>query len=477
MDDLKICFDALQAKAYHHMNAWRYYDGNHPIAFTNPKLAEVIPNGVVFKKNWCQVVVNTTRDRLKLASWNHEDQQVMDRAAELWKRVLGRNETRIYVAALTTGEGYLMIWPRIDGQGVSAYYHDPLQCEVIYEHEAPDVPRVACKRWPVKTPNGEAMRLNIYYPTHIQHYVAPRVDASTHGAFQLESEEMNPYGTIPLFRFCVDERRNEGELTVGVISLQDAMNKLLNDMMVASEYASFPQRWGIGQWSEDSKVPIGAGTLLKIPGSVEGEQPASVGAFPTSDPQNYLQSIGALSNDMAVLTGTPKHYFDPAGANVSGEALQALEGPLIAKVEMYQQILGYEWSRAMAFALKLDGMEVDAEDIEPVWTPPHTVQPMSQAQTRLTNTQAGIPLINLLRDEGWTDEQIDQLKEDAAAMPAPAAQQAQQQPPAAVPVQPGPARTPTPIENAVRTPDLAGQLASTGAITRAVNRLRGAQGN
>lgn len=426
MTDLKLCFDALEAKQRDHNMRWRYYEGDHPIAFINPKMEQVIPNSVVFKKNWCGVIVDTTRDRLKISSWSHESKTEAERMDDIWQKVLRRCATELHVASLATGEAYLIAWPDADGKP-RAYYHDPRQAHMIYDVEYPDIPRVACKHW-----IGEGERpghyLNLYYADRIEHYEAP-IAPSVYTGYTLAGTDPNPYGAIPVFHFRVNRRKCIGDLTKGILSLQDAMNKLLNDMMVASEFTSFPQRWGIGHWEEDAGgLPVGPGTLVKIPAADANEQPAAVGVFPSGEPRNYLEPIDSLANDMGVLSGTPKHYFIGQGANISGEALQAMEAPLIAKCELYQDVLGDEWRRAMAFCLSIDGAKVDYEDIECIWQPPHTVQPQSQAETRFTNTQAGIPIINILRDEGWNQDQLDQLIEDAGVVLPVAGKTAEQVP-------------------------------------------------
>lgn len=410
MTDLELCFDALRAKQAVHTMRWKYYDGLHPIAFINPKMDQVIPNGTIFKKNWCQVIVNASRDRLKVQEWAHEQDGLSEQMQDAWQRILKQPSSDLHTASLTTGEAFLVIWE--GPKRPVAYYHDPRQAHVIYEAAMPDVPRVACKRWA----EDKKHYINIYYPDRIEHYEAEQ-EPHTAGGFKQTSVEGHPYGVIPVFHFRTSLRSLTGELTASVLSLQDAMNKLLNDMMVSSEYSAFPQRWGIGHWDEQTGgMRVGAGTILRIPAGEQGDQPNSVGTFEATDPKNFLEPIDSLADAIAVLSATPKHYFSGQGANVSGEALQAMEAPLIAKLELYQQTLGTEWARAMAFTMALQGQTVDAEDIECIWQPPHTVQPQSQAETRYTNMQAGIPIINQLRDEGWTEDQIDQLLEDARRM-------------------------------------------------------------
>lgn len=426
--DLKECVDALAKKLPPLTARWRYYDGDHPLAFTNPKMGEVISNGVVFKKNWCQVIVNAVRDRLNIQSWNTDGAPSED-MDDIWKRILKRLSRAVHVSALTTGEGYVVAWEGADGDPV-AFYHDPRQVHAIYADDNPDAMRCACKTWLVKGASNVApMRyLNIYYPDRIEHYQSQQVDggASTSYVPTLPGDahiDANQFGEIPVFHFIADKRTGLGELTAGILSLQDALNKLLNDMMVASEFTAFPQRYAIGNFDDKSKIQIGPGTAWLIPPGVQGEQPSSAGTFATMSPDNYLRPMDDIAGAMAALSATPKHYLFLTGGDPSGEALQTMESSLIAKITSYQETLGDTWRRLGSFLLRVKGKPVD--DLECIWADPHTTQEYTRAQTRLVNVNAGIPIVNQLRDEGWTEEQIEQLHRDAnvtntmAAIPNP----------------------------------------------------------
>lgn len=467
--DVKLCLEALGAKTRAHTRRWRYYDGDHPIAYVSDKLATLVPNSTVFKTNMCQVVVDATERRLVVHTWNHPEARVAESLKELWKKSLRKCSANVHRSVLTTGEGYLVVWEGPDKKP-RAYYHDPRQAHVLYDEADPDAPRVACKVWHLEKEHF----LNLYYTDRIEHYAA-RGEAPSWGAYKpypdaASFSEAHNFGVIPVFHFRLDVRKCTGELTEGVLSLQDAINKLLNDMMVSSEFDSFPQRWGIGNWETGSKVPIGPGVFAQFPGSAQGDQPAEVGTFDTGTPENFLKPMDNLAFAMAIQSSTPRHYFTGQSGDPSGEALQAMEAPLVAKVEAYQEVLGDTWSRVAAFALQLSGTTVDIDDIEAVWKAAHTMQPKSQAETRKTNAEAGIPIENQLRDEGWTEEQLEQLREDRAAAGGTTNAGGN------VLATGGAPQTPADVaprfDGVVRTPDLAGRLAETGALSRAVNRAR-----
>jgi hypothetical protein len=65
--------------------------------------------------------------------------------------------------------------------------------------------------------------------------------------------------------------------------------------------------------------------------------------------------------------------------------------------------------------LELNGVTVPEFDIEPVFDTPSTVQPMTASQIRVTDRNAGIPLTTILKREGWSQSELDQMAEDKRA--------------------------------------------------------------
>jgi hypothetical protein len=136
----------------------------------------------------------------------------------------------------------------------------------------------------------------VYTEDMILSLVANTPTPSEKTRYELVREpQPNPYGVIPVFHFSLDRRSGTGELTEGVLSLQDAMNKLLNDMMVSSEYCGFPQRWAIGNFATDTKWPVSPGSILELPGASETDQPVIVGTYATMQPDVYVRSMDDLT--------------------------------------------------------------------------------------------------------------------------------------------------------------------------------------
>ena len=88
---------------------------------------------------------------------------------------------------------------------------------------------------------------------------------------------------------------------------------------------------------------------------------------------------------------------------------------VIKKVKRYIARFIPTWQGLASFLLALDGHDVPPENIEPIYDDPETVQPKSTADIRKIEVETGIPLVTVLRNEGWTQEQLDQMDEDKSA--------------------------------------------------------------
>jgi hypothetical protein len=225
---------------------------------------------------------------------------------------------------------------------------------------------------------------------------------------------------VPVFHFRTNRRSQNGELA-NIVTLQDAVNKLLADMMVAAEFGAFKQRYIISNMdpADQKTLKNGPNLIWGIPASQAGDQPAQVGEFEGADLNKYLDSIDKIANSIAIISRTPKHYFFNAGASLSGEALIAMEAPLNKKVGRLEENFGIIWQELAAFLLKLSGKgDVPVTSITPTWEPIQSIQPYTEAQTRKLAVDAGIPLPTQLRREGWNEAELKQMEADQKAAKA-----------------------------------------------------------
>lgn len=418
-NDLQTALDCLTSKEAHTVY-WDYYNGNQPIMYSAERLRELFQKiDVKFRENWCGVVVDAVMDRLNITGFQIANNEALQRRLdEIWKQTemyLDSDDT--HLAALVTGEAYVIVWPNEDGE-IESYYNDPRNVMVRYDESSPRLMRFAAKWW---LDEDKRRRVTLYYPDRLEHYVSSNTEddstlVSKAEEFLLDGEpEPNPYGEIPVFHFKRERRGVISELS-NIIEPQNAINKLMNDMMICAEYGAFPQRWIISMGNING-LKNNPSEIWNLPGSFtnQGEQATEVGQFAPANLDNYLDAIDKLASFIAVTTRTPKHYFISLTRDASGESLIAMEAPLNKKTARYIERFSATWRRFAAFVLKLDrNVEVPLTEIEPVFEDPETVQPVMVADILQKERAAGIPLVTACRRAGFSEAEMRQLEADLA---------------------------------------------------------------
>lgn len=422
MTDLQLAFNALSSKKIDQDKYWDYFNGNHPIKFNAARLKDIFKGlDADFTENWCAVVVDSVLERVTLKGFTvNGNEAATERLNELWAVTeMSVDADDAHLAALVTGEAYVIAW-REDGGETQAFYNDPRNVHIFYEANNPRAKRFAAKWW---VGDDNHRYLTLYYADRLEYYrsnskVTPQ-DVKSAAAFSPLSEPAeNPFGVVPVFHLRRERRGTISELN-NVIGPQDSINKLLADMMVAAEYGAFKQRWVISQTQiKDGVLKNAPNELWGLQASDGEGQGTQVGEFSASDLGNYINAIEQRVNTVAIISRTPKHYFYSQGGDPSGEALIAMEAPINKKAGRYINRFTVTWRKVAAFLLQLEGITVNESDIQPLFDRPETVQPMTGAQIRQANVGAGMPLSTVLRREGWTQQELDQLATDQQAATA-----------------------------------------------------------
>lgn len=418
MSDLERAFKALMAKQPRYNQLFQYRDGQQPLVYSTNRLRETFENiSARFQQNWMSVVIDASLDRLVLQGFNCVDEPRQKLLEDLWNfNQLAIEAVSVHEAALITHEAFIIAWKDEAGK-VEAYYNDPRLVEMFYSLNNPRRKEFAAK-WYVDREFYYHMIL--YYPDRLEYYktAAPHKQGppNSYTAFVPDVETVgggadNEYGVIPVFHFRTNPRSHLGELD-NLLTLQDAVNKLLADMMVAAEFGAFRQRWVISQ-GETSALRNAPNEIWTIQAGDGVGQQSQVGEFAATDLSNYLNSIDKIAQSIAIISRTPKHYFYSTGASLSGEALLAMEAPLAKKIQKFEVALSVVWQELAVFLLLLSGEgEVDPVTILPIWEPIPSIQPLTEAQTRKLSIDSGIPLVTQLRREGWSEAELVQLEDD-----------------------------------------------------------------
>jgi hypothetical protein len=410
--DLNLALGAFRAKDQTFTDRYNYYDGFEALKYSTERLRKIFEKmDVFFSENWCSVIVDSVLERIGIQGWVVEDNEDLQKQLRLTWAKLGiqLDANDVHEAASICGEGFIIAERETDFE---LFYNDPRMCHLFYEPDDPKKKRVGAKIW--KDDDGR-YRVDLYYPDRISNYVTAKADKfpkdSRSFVFDPAESGPNKFEEIPIFHFRLHRRRIIGDLTRSIISLQDASNKLISDLMASSEYDTFKERIYITSQSvKNLKRAPGMRTRLRP--SPQGMQNADVKEFGGSDLKNFITPLERFANSMAIISRTPRHYFFSVGAGISGDALLAMEAPLVAKAMTYRESLGVTWQELGAFVAKSIGTEVPAEAIQLSWKPAETIQPLARAQEIQSLAAAGFDKYSAARISGIGEDEIKKAKDE-----------------------------------------------------------------
>lgn len=428
--DVKAAVKAILDKRPLYNTLLQYYQGDHPLRYSTERLKKAFSKmGVYFAQNWIAVVVDSVLDRLALKGFEvSDDEEADDMLDQVWEDTyLNLISEQVHEAASLLSEAFVIAWleedPETQEEFLDVYYNDPRNCHMFYDPYRPSVKRCGAKMW---IGSDRYPRLILYYTDRLEHYKATSAVSSIEGSTIMSSSNFIPdpefgdgdgietheYGIIPMFHFHTGRATGKKEIGKSEIALQDAVNKLFADMMVGSEFSTFTQRVIISQ-ADPGDLKNEAGNNWYIPAGDGKGQSSSVTELGNKTLTNYIDAIDHVAHTLAIITRTPKHYLLLTAGDPSGDALLAMEAPLVKKVQKRIASYAREWKSLALFLLVLKGKEdIKPSQVSSSWEPVTSSQPMALATTVKTETEAGIPLVTSVRRHGWTKEEIQAMEED-----------------------------------------------------------------
>lgn len=422
-----------------------YYVGDHNLAFATDRWEDTFGEEFEeFADNWCQVVVDALADRMHVTGWDtQDDQELIDATEEIWDfNNLETEELDLYTSTLTKGDGFLIVWPNPDTDGeVDIFFNDALNCNVVYDPENKRVVARAAKHW--EDTDGQH-HLRLYFPNRTEQYIVPtQTNQALLSGFQVPDDNLpsgwqregadipNPYNVVPVIHFRNKRTNSTHGLSEikSVIPIQNAINKLLMDLMVGSEFGSFRQKYMTGAGHPPEGWKAGTGRVW-----ASTDPNARFGEFGQIDLEPITRAVESLIGHVAKITQTPMHYLRPSGDMPSGEALKTAEAGLIKKAENRSKSWGASWRQAMNLALWMKTGKEPTVPVKPIWDRFEIRHDLEQAQTAQVKALLGVPIEVLWKEHfGATDEQIEQWKkinkDIVASILAAAAAQTGQAPP------------------------------------------------
>ena len=420
--DLERAYKALSDKQKIYTKLWQYYDGIQPLRYSTDRLRDIFKNiDARFTQNWCEVVVDVILERINIKQIQITGDEPASKLLNDWwfNTEMNLDADDVHLCALVTGESFAMVWPDADGN-LDGYYNDSRLVHLFYDQANPKLVNFGAKWY--QHDDGR-VRLTLYYPERLEYYAADAQlkNISSANAFQpmpLDEADPNSYiaenplQRVPIFHWRRERRAVKSELGAGVLDTQDAINKLISDMMVAAEFGAFKQRWIISQ-ADIGALKNSPGEIWDLPAGDGLGQGTMVGEFGQVDLDTFMGQIQELANSIAKMKRLPQHYFHlGARADPSGETLIAMESPLVKRVNKYIQRFQATWGDLAAFVADFQKIDISVAGPYVIFEDPRIAQPKTTAETRKTNVEAGIPLRTQLRREGWTPRELAEMDAD-----------------------------------------------------------------
>lgn len=413
-----------------------YYDGQHNLAFSGEEFQRAF-GGLfhAFADNWCGIVADAVAERMNITGFRVNRQpKTDDEAWRIWERnELSHQSGMGHTDGLVVGAFYATAWP--DADGLAEITVDAAASTIVETHPKQPRRRTCALRTWIDDDGYEHAEL--FYPDAVWLFRSrsKRVAGvvGTKGAWIVDDHPdvidkidadgrmANPYGLIPVVPF-VNRPRLYVSPRVGwaahseiasIVPLQDTANKLLADLLVASEFGAFPQR-NLTGYEPDTDAETGEEIPPKFesgPGKVWWitDPQGRFGEFQAASLPNYVQSIEMVVQHIASISSTPAHYLRASADRLSGESLKSSETGLVAKVNRRLANWSSPWEEIMRIAGTIEQIDAlkGAERMETVWKDPETRTEAEHVDALGKKAQMlSVPLPQLWEEAGYSPEQV-----------------------------------------------------------------------
>jgi hypothetical protein len=423
----------------------RYYDGDHNLGFASKKFLDSF-GGLfnAFADNWVALIVDAVEERLDVNGFRAPGaSKPSDAAHAIWQaNELDAASQVAHTESLLNGTAFGLAWYGENDGEVDITVEHPAWCAVAVDPRRPRR-RLAGLRlyrdeWGYR--HGE-----LFLPDTVHFYRSPEPTADDElvsdvaslrwvrdvkaaratndlDAGVAEGYVANPLGVVPIVELPNRPRlklakgldvwaRSE---VASVIPLQDAVNKLVADMLVSSEFAAYPQRYATGfEVERDPKTnqavnPFRPGQDVWWMEDAEGR----FGTFEVSDLGNFVKAIELLVLHIASITRTPPHYLNGSADRLSGESIKAAESGLVAKTRRKMRHYGEAWEELVRIGGRITGDAelVAANSLEVIWRDPESRTESEHVDATIKLKGLALPDEYLWERVGLTPTEIARVK-------------------------------------------------------------------
>lgn len=402
----------------------RYWTGRQSLPDVLPKTAprEVKLMAAMSRVNVCAIVVESLAQSLFVEGFRGLRDDGNAAVWDIWQaNRLDARQTGIHRAAIAYGAAYAIVLP---GDPVPVIRGaSPRRLFAVYADDAPDWPRYALE----KRTDG-AWRL--YDDTAVYTLVpAARnsdklelLDVSIHGVGVTpvvryrETEDLDDLDDVTDQSYSVSAWTATDRLVGGqvapLMSIQDQVDVITFNLLVAEHFSAFRQRYILGWVAEDEKAKLDA-SASKL--WTFDDPDVKIGELSETSLDGYIKSREASLRHAASLSQTPAHELIGEMVNISGEALAAAEAGRDRKVADRQTLFGESHEQTLRLAGQIAGTDIP-DGAQVIWrdTSARTFAATVDALGKLA-TMLGVPPSELWdRIPGVSQQDVERWKAKAA---------------------------------------------------------------
>ena len=425
-----------------------YYDGNPPLVREPARLTQKYRELLeMSRSNWLGLVVDVVDERLQIGSIRSTKNVTQEPTAwEWWQdNDMDGVSMQIHQAALKYGVAYISVWPNGPKGSPKIMGESPLATHVRFDAES-GLATMAIRIWREQCCPEVAyldLTLSDFQFRLVARDLKPAVvveatpnrfmwgmdvaQASWSFRDDVPPVVANPLGKVPYVRMrtmpdLLGGYRSE---IVGLIPIQDRINKTNFDRMLSQEFTAFPQRWvtGIdiprdpttGKPREPFNAAVDRVWTLEDPSGKFGQ-------FTMGEVDNYLKGVTADVQALATQSRTPPHYLIAGmGTFPSGESVRATEYGLTRKIQARQQSYGDAWAMVLQLCAEQAANDalVDDNGLQVVWANVEARSEGEMVDALIKMASLNVPVTALWQRWGATPEEIksweEQRQSDLAA--------------------------------------------------------------
>lgn len=333
-----------------------YYNGDHVVNIP-PKVKAALESELGTVDNYCRVVVDSVAEYICSGDIGIEvrhdgtNQAEADKAERLLYDVYESNgllfEEMLKIITIMSKKGDVFLKLYIDNGQIKIRILRPEICFPRYRSDDYKEMLYCAIQWfdEDEMSDGKRWKAQVFYPDIVEYYeLLDDTGANIYFQHSQKSEwklvdvQENVLGFIPIIHI----KNTLDDLEFGVsdlqvmIDLQDALNKIITDMLLTMDNQAFQRIVIFGsQTPKGHKINMEPGSIIEVP-----NENGSLQVINSADIAPFIQAMDKIVDQICTVTSIPKAAFAKSdGGAISGYALRLYYYPLERKCKRKEIIL------------------------------------------------------------------------------------------------------------------------------------------